>query len=56
MVYLIRSTTEYGWGGKRDPLYWSNEDGWVDKANATKFKAWEIWHLRLPIGGVWVRG
>jgi hypothetical protein len=51
--WVIRSTKEYGWGGVKDPLYWNNEDGWVDKGSATVFGPIERLQVRLPIGGVW---
>ena len=34
-------------------LWWSNEDGWVDKLSATIFSAEEVRTLRLPMGGEW---
>jgi len=52
-VYIIRSTKEYGYGGFNDPLYWNNEDGWVDKGSGTRFSVIEMRNLRLPICGVW---
>ncbi len=50
--YVIRSTTE------RDDdtggfLYWSNEDGWVTKEDATVFEPAELRSVSLPIGGRW---
>ena len=29
-------------------VYWSNEDGWVDKDSATVFRASERWNIMLP--------
>ena len=31
-------------------VYWSNEDGWVDRASATLFTPAEAATLRLPMG------
>jgi hypothetical protein len=31
-------------------LYWSNEDGWVDKESATIFSEEELKTMNLPIG------
>ena len=36
-------------------LYWSNEDGWVDKASATIFDIWDVESSRLPFGGYWAK-
>jgi len=35
----------------REPLFWSNKDGWVDQASADVYatKQWD-----LPIGGEWI--
>jgi len=46
MYYIIQCT-------KDKTLFWSNEDGWVDWASATKFTARDIKVLNLPIDGVW---
>jgi hypothetical protein len=40
--------------GSDDGLFWSNEDGWVDKDSATKFSTYERQMLRLPLDGKWV--
>ena len=37
-----------------DRLFWSNEQGWVDLANATRFALEEKDRLDLPMGGAWV--
>ena len=38
----------------RDGLWWSNEDGWVDKASATPFTYTEKCSFAyIPFGGVW---
>jgi hypothetical protein len=37
------------------PLYWSNDDGWVDRGSATIFTQLEAIHLNLPMGGCWER-
>ena len=51
MKYLVESTTD--WDEETiTPLFWSNEDGWVDRASATIFPTKE--GLNLPIGGKWV--
>jgi hypothetical protein len=54
MEYLIRSDHErdYATG---EPLYWSNEDGWVDKTHATVFAENEMKYLNLPMTGEWVQ-
>lgn len=36
-------------------LYWSNEDGWGDRASATVFADGERPSLSLPQGGAWER-
>lgn len=38
-----------------EPLWWSNEDGWVDARTADVFTEYEHRRLRLPAGGVWER-
>jgi hypothetical protein len=36
------------------PLYWSNEDGWVDKGSATVFSKEEyLTTPYLPLGSEW---
>ena len=35
-------------------LFWSNSDGWVDRASADVFTDAEKETLRLPYGGRWV--
>jgi len=44
-MYLIRSLNE--------PLYWSNDLGWVDRQSATQFSHVEHLRLRPPAGGIW---
>ncbi len=34
-------------------LWWSNDDGWVDKPSAARFTYKETKTLSLPIGGKW---
>ena len=34
------------------PLYWNNDEGWVDKNSATNFDNTD--GLMLPVGGYWV--
>lgn len=49
---------EYRWtiSNQHEPdLYWSNEDGWVDSASATRFTDEEHDTLYLPDEGTWVR-
>lgn len=51
-------TIEYRWtiSNQHEPdLYWSNEDGWVDSASATRFTDEEHDTLYLPDEGTWVR-
>ena len=53
-MYIIRSTIEKDDITDR-PLYWSNEDGWVDWTNATVFTNAEREVFQwLPLGGEWV--
>lgn len=35
-------------------LFWSNADGWGDKASATRFTTEERAVLNLPVDGIWV--
>ena len=51
--WVIISADPHDLGG--DPLYWSNEQGWVDKESAGRFTYSERCTLRLPIHGAWVR-
>lgn len=37
-----------------EPLFWSNEDGWVDKESATRFTTKQRENLNLPDEGRWV--
>jgi len=38
-----------------EPLYWSEDDGWVDLYLATRFPEEEaLLFLNLPCGGEWV--
>ena len=52
-TYLIESTIETDLE-TGEPLYWSNLDGWVDKASADAFMKSETLFLSKPSGGVWV--
>lgn len=36
------------------PLFWSNEDGWVDIGSAARFTLEEMTRVRLPVGGAWI--
>lgn len=38
-----------------DPLYWSNEDGWVKFSGATRFSQEEKEAFDLPFDGGWSR-
>ena len=35
--------------------YWSNADGWVDRATADRFGPSDRKLCRLPVGGRWIR-
>lgn len=37
------------------PLYWSNRNGWVGKADSDRFTDAETRSYNLPIGGRWER-
>ena len=45
---VIRSREEFHSNGK--PLFWSNEDGWVDRKSATLFSKKETEEFDLPLG------
>lgn len=47
MTYWVIVETDSG-------LFWSNDDGWVDLASATRFTTGERYSLQLPIGGNWL--
>ena len=47
MKYIIINE----WDGE---LYWSNDDGWVDRESATVFSQNEKFVLNLPMYGMWV--
>lgn len=52
--YVIRATNPADVDEETGaPLYWSNADGWVDRASADTFSAAETGELNLPIGGAW---
>ena len=51
-AYVIRHETELE---NSQPLYWSNEFGWVSGDIATIFTAIDKEDLNLPIGGNWER-
>jgi hypothetical protein len=36
-----------------EPLYWNNEDGWVDWLSATVFTPDERDRFNLPMDGAW---
>tara|TARA_Y100000034_G_scaffold127663_1_gene180914 strand:- start:1019 stop:1420 length:402 start_codon:yes stop_codon:yes gene_type:complete len=55
LIYIIRGTTK----NETDPLegyplYWSNEDGWVDYDSADQFSQEERDKLNLPMNGEWM--
>lgn len=47
--FVIRSNDEAD-DETDEALYWSNVDGWVDRASATVFTLKETKHLDLPSG------
>ncbi len=47
MNYVIRNQED-------DQLFWSNEIGWVESPDETRFTEEERHTLNLPIGGIWV--
>ena len=51
--YVIVSMDERDDDGSQ--LYWSNVDGWVDKASATVYTHEEMTRLHLPLDGYWTR-
>ena len=53
-TFLITSFDERDDDGKQ--LFWSNEDGWVDKSSATRYTYDEMQRLHLPIDGYWTKG
>lgn len=50
-MFRMKSLTETDWETD-EPLYWSNDLGWVDRESATVFTAEEIVYARLI--GYWV--
>lgn len=53
-VWAIRSLTLKDFD-TNEPLYWSNEWGWVSGETAQLFTAQDHAVLNLPIGGTWER-
>lgn len=53
LLHVIRSTVEKDELTLR-PLFWSNEDGWVDRNSATVFSHVDSFRYDLPTGGEWV--
>lgn len=51
-LYYISGTNEKD-PLTNEPLYWSNEGGWVTE-NFTTFTEYEKKHYNLPINGKWV--
>lgn len=39
----------FGPDDSEEKLYWSNEDGWVDKESATIFNIQELTEILLPL-------
>jgi hypothetical protein len=38
-----------------EPLFWNNEDGWVDEMGATIFDDFEMeTYTHIPEGGTWI--
>jgi hypothetical protein len=52
VTYRIASTTETN--EKLYPLWWSNDQGWVEFEDSDEFTDSDPQTLRLPITGVWV--
>ena len=53
-MYVIKSTTEKDDDNK--PLYWNNDDGWVDEKSATVFTDREMLAYKwLPLSSIWER-
>ena len=51
-IYLVRATSDADRDDDGNPLWWSNEMGWVsDVENAFVFSSTAG---RLPVGGAWV--
>lgn len=53
MSILIQSTIETD-EETGEPLYWHNEDGWVEIESANSFSEEETEWMNLPAGGRWV--
>lgn len=53
MEYLIRSDYEQDYR-TREFLFWSKEDGWVDRTYADTFTENEKKYFSLPATGEWV--
>lgn len=49
-LWVIRYSRE---SGQEEPLWWSNDDGWVDARSATVFTDEQHLVLRLPLQGKW---
>lgn len=49
--YIIRANTEVTEEGR--PLFWHNDDGWVELDDAMSFTASERLSLNLPIDSEW---
>jgi len=49
--WVVYSAEASAWEG--EPMYWSNEFGWVDLESATRFTEDETKRLNLPTGGEW---
>jgi hypothetical protein len=53
-LWRIQSTTERDFDTDF-PLYWSNENGWVDRPSSDTFTTEEKSVFNLPIGGRWLQ-
>lgn len=51
-LYELETESELFHG---EPLFWSNDLGWVDFESATQFEKWEKDSIDLPMGGEWHR-
>ena len=52
-IWVIRATGDIDVDEDDQPLYWSNDDGWCDRATADVFNEDERLHGLLPIAGRW---
>lgn len=52
-VFDVLSGPDWEHDEHSDPLYWSNDQGWVDRDSCDVFDQTERDTLRLPVGGTW---